>query len=254
MKPVIRMAALQGLPVKYVFTHDSFRVGEDGPTHQPIEQETQIRLLEELTKENGTAAMLVLRPADAAETTVAWEMAFENKHSPTALILTRQAVGSLPVSEGRTRYEAASQCRKGAYVISDNTPSGKSPDLTLVANGSDVLLEHEAAEILRAEGRLIRVVSMISPRLFRLQPKDYQESILVPWTPVLALSSGLPLLFQRIVGGFGKTIGLERFGVSAPAGVLEKKFGYVPESVVMESRKYLEEFRKNVVAFKKANG
>lgn len=253
MKPVIRMAALQGLPVKYVFTHDSFRVGEDGPTHQPIEHETQIRLLEELTKENGQAEMLVLRPADAAETSVAWEMAFENKHSPTALILTRQAVGALPVSQGKTRYEAASECRKGAYIVSDNTTSGKAPNLTLVANGSDVLLEHEAAEKLRGEGLAVRVVSMISPRLFRLQPKAYQDSILVPWTPVLALSSGLPLFFQRIVGGFGKTIGLERFGASAPAGVLEKKFGYVPEAVVAESKKYLEEFQKNVADFKIAN-
>ncbi len=137
--------------------------------------------------------------------------------------------------------------------MSDNTTSGKAPNLTLVANGSDVLLEHEAAEKLRAEGLAVRVVSMISPRLFRLQPKAYQDSILVPWTPVLALSSGLPLFFQRIVGGFGKTIGLERFGASAPAGVLEKKFGYVPEAVVAESKKYLEEFQKNVADFKIAN-
>ena len=253
MKPVIRMAALQGLPVKYVFTHDSFRVGEDGPTHQPVEHETQIRLLEEFTKADGTPAMLVLRPADAAETSVAWEMAFENKNSPTALILTRQSVKALPCSEGSTRYAEAGKCRKGAYLVSDNT-NGAKPDLTLVANGSDVYLEHEAAEILRKEGLKVRVVSMISPRLFRMQPKDYRDSVLAPWTPVLALSSGLPILFERALDGFGKTIGLERFGASAPADVLEQKFGYVPDAVVAQAKQYLAEYRENVAEFKKANG
>ncbi|MCR5029688.1 MAG: transketolase, partial [Fibrobacter sp.] len=186
MKPVIRMAALQGLPVKYVFTHDSFRVGEDGPTHQPIEHETQIRLLEDLMKEDGRSQMLVLRPADPAETSVAWEMAFENTDSPTALILTRQKVGSLPCPQGSSRYAEAAKCRKGAYVVSDNTPAGKNPDLTFVANGSDVYLEHEAAEVLRKEGKNVRVVSMISPKLFTLQDKAYRDSIIVPWTPVFA--------------------------------------------------------------------
>src|SRR5574344_1432569 len=253
MKPAIRMAALMGLPVKYVFTHDSFRVGEDGPTHQPVEHETQIRLLEEFTKADGTPAMLVLRPADAAETTVAWEMAFENKNSPTALILTRQSVQPLPCPAGTTRYAEAGKCRKGAYIVSDNTDGAK-PDLTLVANGSDVYLEHQAAEILRKEGLKVRVVSMISPRLFRMQSKDYRDSVLVPWTPVLALSSGLPVLFERALDGFGKTIGLERFGASAPASVLEQKFGYVPDAVVAQAKQYLSEYRENVAAFRKANG
>ena len=250
MKPAIRMAALMGLPVKYVFTHDSFRVGEDGPTHQPIEHETQIRLLEDLKKENGKSEMLVLRPADAFETLAAWEMAFENNDSPTALILTRQVVKSLP---GENRYEAAKACRKGAYVVSDNTAAGEKPDLTLVANGSDVLLEHEAAEVLRGEGKKVRVVSMISPALFLSQPKDFRDKILVPWTPVFALSSGLPVLFDRVVGGFGKACGLERFGASAPAGVLEKEFGYVPEAVVKAAKEYLAEFAKNVADFKASN-
>src|SRR5574344_3012406 len=244
MKPVIRMAALQGLPVKYVFTHDSFRVGEDGPTHQPVEHETQIRLLEEFTKADGTPAMLVLRPADAAETTVAWEMAFENKNSPTALILTRQSVQPLPCPAGTTRYAEAGKCRKGAYIVSDNTDGAK-PDLTLVANGSDVYLEHQAAEILRKEGLKVRVVSMISPRLFRMQSKDYRDSVLVPWTPVLALSSGLPVLFARA---------LDRFGASAPASGLEQKFGYVPDAVVAQAKQYLSEYRENVAAVRKTNG
>jgi transketolase len=251
MKPAIRMAALMGLPVKYVFTHDSFRVGEDGPTHQPIEHETQIRLLEDLTKENGKAEMLVLRPADAFETLAAWEMAFENNDSPTALILTRQVVNTLP---GENRYEAAKACRKGAYIVSDNTAAGTHPDLTLVANGSDVLLEHQAAELLRAEGKAVRVVSMISPALFLKQEKAYRDQVIVPWTPVFALSSGLPVLFDRVVGGFGKACGLERFGASAPAGVLEKEFGYVPEAVAAKAKEYLAEFAQNVADFKKVNG
>ena len=250
MKPAIRMAALMGLPVKYVFTHDSFRVGEDGPTHQPIEHETQIRLLESLTKASGKAEMLVLRPADAYETLAAWEMAFENNDSPTALILTRQVVNTLP---GENRYEAAKACRKGAYIVSDNTAAGKKPDLTLVANGSDVLLEHQAAELLRDEGKSVRVVSMISPALFLKQPKSYRDSIIAPWTPVFAKSSGLPLLFAQVVGGFGKVSGLERFGASAPAGVLEKEFGYVPEAVAAAAKEYLAEYAKNVEDFKKAN-
>ncbi len=250
MKPAIRMAALMGLPVKYVFTHDSFRVGEDGPTHQPIEHETQIRLLEDLKKENGKSEMLVLRPADAFETLAAWEMAFENNDSPTALILTRQVVKSLP---GENRYEAAKACRQGAYIVSDNTAAGERPDLTLVANGSDVLLEHDAAEILRAEGKKVRVVSMISPGLFLSQPKSFRDKILTPWTPVFALSSGLPVLFDRVVGGFGKACGLERFGASAPAGVLEKEFGYVPEAVVKAAKEYLVEFAQNVADFKACN-
>ena len=250
MKPAMRMAALMGLPVKYVFTHDSFRVGEDGPTHQPIEHETQIRLLESLTKKCGKAEMLVLRPADAYETLAAWEMAFENTDSPTALILTRQVVNTLP---GDNRYEAAKACRKGAYIVSDNTAAGKKPDLTFVANGSDVLLEHQAAEVLRAEGKAVRVVSMISPNLFLKQEKSFRDQILVPWTPVFALSSGLPVLFDRVVGGFGKACGLERFGASAPAGVLEKEFGYVPEAVVKAAKEYLAEFAQNVADFKAAN-
>ena len=152
MKPAIRMAALMKLPVKFMYTHDSFRVGEDGPTHQPIEHETQIRLLEGLKREDGKSEMLVLRPADAFETVTAWEMAFENNDRPTAIILTRQNVKTLP---GDKRYEASKACRKGAYIVSDNCGSAR-PDLTFVSNGSDVLLTHDAAEILRGEGLKVR--------------------------------------------------------------------------------------------------
>lgn len=252
MKPVLRMAALMGLPVKFVYTHDSFRVGEDGATHQPIEHETQIRLLENLKREDGRSEMLVLRPADAAETVTAWEMAFDNSDSPTALIFTRQVVSPLPHGE-LTAYEAASQARKGAYIVSDNTASTARPDLTFVANGSDVLLTHNAAELLRKEGLAVRVVSMISPALFLSQAKPYRDSVIAPWTPVYAQSSGLPFLFAHIVGGFGKTAGLEQFGVSAPAGVLEAKFGYTPEAVAAKAKDYLKEFAANVAEFKRFN-
>lgn len=249
MKPVLRMAALMGLPVKFVYTHDSFRVGEDGPTHQPIEHETQIRLLEGLKKDSGQSEMLVLRPADAYETVAAWEMAFENDNSPTVLILTRQVVKTLPYQG--IAYETAAMCRKGAYILSDNTSANARPDLTFVANGSDVLLTHDAAEILRAEGLQVRVVSMISPALFLSQSEEYRKNILVPWTPVYAQSSGLPLLFEKVVGGFGKTVGLERFGASAPAGILEKEFGYTPEAVAAAAKQYLQEFKANVEEFLK---
>ena len=252
MKPAIRMAALMGLPVKYVFTHDSFRVGEDGPTHQPIEHETQIRLLEGLTKSNGKPEMLVLRPADAYETLVAWEMAFENTDSPTALILTRQNVDVLP-SEDSSHYARATKAKQGAYIVSDNTKPGSKPDLILVANGSDVYLNHKAAEILRTEGLSVRTVSMISPKLFLTQPESYRNQVIEPWRPVMALSSGLPLLFQAVVGGMGKTIGLERFGASAPAPVLEKVFGYVPEAVAEKARAYLAEYKQACRDFLKAN-
>lgn len=252
MKPVLRIAALMGLPVKFMYTHDSFRVGEDGATHEPIEHETQIRLLEDLKKfhgpHKGRPEMLVLRPADAYETAAAWEMAFENNDSPTTLILSRQNVKTLPGD----RKADAPKCRKGAYVVSDNCGSAR-PDLTFVSNGSDVALTHDAAEMLRAEGLKVRVVSMISPALFLCQDKEYRDSVITPWSPVFAKSSGLPLLFANVVGPFGKLSGLERFGASAPAGVLEKEFGYTPEAVAAEAKAFLAEYKKNVEEFKKFN-
>ena len=157
-------------------------------------------------------------------------------------------------SRKRSRCPRKGQIIESHIRVSDNTAAGKNPELTLVANGSDVLLEHQAAELLRAEGKAVRVVSMISPALFLKQEKAYRDQVLVPWTPVFALSSGLPVLFDRVVGGFGKACGLERFGASAPAGVLEKEFGYVPEAVAAKAKEYLAEFAQNVEAFKKVNG
>lgn len=253
MKPVMRIAALMGLPVKFMFTHDSFRVGEDGPTHEPIEHETQVRLLEELNHADGRPEMLVLRPADAAETTVAWEMAMANGNSPTTLILSRQNMAVLPVPSGTTRLEQARQCRQGAYIVCDNT-SGARPDLTFVANGSDVSLCCAAADLLRAQGKMVRVVSMISPKLFRNQPQSFRDSLLAPWSPVLALSSGLPLVFERVVGPLGRTLGLERFGASAPFTVLEKEFGYTPEAVASQAQAYLQDFAQLCAEFKQIHG
>lgn len=248
MKPAMRVAALMGLPVKFMFTHDSFRVGEDGPTHQPIEHEAQIRLLEKLTRKDGTAEMLVLRPADAQETTVAWQMALDNFTSPTALIFTRQNVATLPVMTEKGRAVEAQQARKGGYVVSDN--SKRKPDLTLLANGSDVMLCHGAAELLRAKGLNVRVVSMISPRLFQLQDQAWRDSVLVPLSPVFALSSGLPCVFDRVVGPMGKSVGLERFGASAPFTVLEDLFGYTPKAVAERAEAYLADYKAIVLELK----
>ena len=172
MKPAIRMTALMQLPVKFVWTHDSFRVGEDGPTHEPVEQEAQIRLLEELKNHKGKNSMLVLRPADSAETTVAWKMAMENTDTPTGLILTRQDVEDLP-SESGDRYADALQMEKGGYAV----VNCENPDVVLVGNGSDVMLLIKSAEVLKAEGINARVVSVPSIGLFCNQPAEYRESL-----------------------------------------------------------------------------
>ncbi len=240
MKPAMRVAALMGLPVKFLFTHDSFRVGEDGPTHQPIEHEAQIRLLEKLTRADGSSEMLVLRPADDAETVVAWKMALENMTSPTALILTRQNVAVLPTM-GSDRLIEAEQARQGGYIVSDN--SNGTPDLTLVANGSDVMLCHGAADLLRARGIKTRVVSMISPRLFLTQDRKWKSAVLPPLSPVFALSSGLPCVFDRVVGPLGQSFGLERFGASGPFNVLEDLFGYTPQAVADNAYAYYTEYQ-----------
>ena len=172
MKPAIRMTALMQLPVKFVWTHDSFRVGEDGPTHEPVEQEAQIRLLEELKNHKGKNSMLVLRPADSAETTVAWKMAMENTDTPTGLILTRQDVEDLP-SESGYRYADALQMEKGGYAV----VNCENPDVVLVGNGSDVMLLIKSAEVLKAEGINARVVSVPSIGLFCNQPAEFSVSL-----------------------------------------------------------------------------
>lgn len=234
MKPAIRMTALMELPVKYVWTHDSFRVGEDGPTHQPVEQEAQIRLMEELKNHSGKNSMLVLRPADSAEATVAWKMAMENNNTPTGLILTRQDVEDLP-SESGDRYADALQMEKGGYVVINCV----NPDIVLVGNGSDVMLLVKAAEALKTDGINARVVSVPSIGLFMEQPEVYRKSLIPDGMPVFGKTSGIPSTLLRVVGTNGRISGLNHFGYSAPYKVLEEHFGFTVKSVVDEIKNYL---------------
>ena len=222
MKPAIRMAALMEQPVKFVWTHDAFRVGEDGPTHEPVEQEAQIRLLEKLKNHKGHNSMLVLRPADVDETTVAWRLAMENTSTPTGLIFSRQDIAQLPQG---TDY---SQAEKGAYIIAG---ADKDPDVILVASGSEVSTLVAGAELLRKDGLKIRIVSVPSEGLFRSQSKEYQESIIPAGAKVFGLTAGLPVNLQGLVGCNGKVFGLESFGFSAPYKVLDEKLGFMAENV-----------------------
>ena len=229
MKPAVRMAALMELPVKYVWTHDAFRVGEDGPTHQPVEQEAQIRLLEHLRNHHGGRSVMVLRPADANEATVAWKMAMENSATPTALILSRQGIADLPVREGSDRYTDALQAEKGAYVVQDC--EGK-PDVVMLASGSEVATLISGAPLLEERKKLkVRVVSVISEGVFRNQEAGYQEAVLPAGVPVFGLTAGLPVTLQGLVGASGKVFGLESFGYSAPFKVLDEKLGFTGENV-----------------------
>ena len=232
MKPIMRLASLMALPVKFLFTHDSFRVGEDGPTHEPIEQEAQVRLLENLTLPSGKPAMLVLRPADATETTLAWEMAMANGNSPTAFILSRQVMP--PLENPHSKANAA------GYIVQ----YAENPDITFAANGSDVYLCCQAANILRNEGLSIRVISVMSPRLFADLPQNEREALIPRWGAAFAVSSGVPSVFTPVVGPLGRSWGLAEFGKSAPFPVLEKEFGYTPEAVAEKARNYLAEYRE----------
>ncbi len=232
MKPALRLAALQRLPVKYVWTHDSFRVGEDGPTHQPIEHEAQLRLMEQLRNHRGERSTLVLRPADGNETTVAWQMAMENER-PTALVLSRQNIKQLPGSN----WGKAQGVRMGAYVVEDCEGT---PDVVLLASGSEVSTLAGAAELLRAEGVKIRLVSVPSEGLFRDQSREYQLSVLPEGVRRYGLTSGLPCTLAALVGENGIIQGLDHFGYSAPAGVLDEKFGYTPAQVYENVMKFLK--------------
>ena len=225
MKPAIRMAALMELPVKYVWTHDAFRVGEDGPTHEPVEQEAQIRLMEKLKNHSGKNSCLVLRPADAKETTVAWAMAMENTDTPTALIFSRQNINNLP--EGND-YE---QARKGGYVVAG---SDDNPDVVLVATGSEVSTLVSGAELLRKDGVKVRIVSVPSEGLFRSQSTEYQQSVIPAGAKVFGMTAGLPVNLQGFLIGAApesKIWGLESFGFSAPYKVLDEKLGYTGQNV-----------------------
>jgi transketolase len=225
MKPVARIAAIQRLHVIYVWTHDSFRVGEDGPTHQPIEQEAQIRLMEQLRNHDGDRSMIVLRPADGAETVEAWRCAVEADR-PVALILSRQNIKDLPAASGCRRTEAK-QLAKGAYVVVDNP----NPDVVMIANGSEVATLVEGAELLAADGVKVRIVSAPSEGLFRDQPCDYRKSVIPCGVPRYGLTSGLPVTLRGLVGDAGKIHGLDHFGYSAPYKVLDKEFGFSGENV-----------------------
>ncbi|MCL1934109.1 MAG: transketolase [Candidatus Azobacteroides sp.] len=225
MKPAIRMAALMELPVKFIWTHDAFRVGEDGPTHEPVEQEAQIRLMEKLKNHKGHNSMLVLRPADVQETTVAWKLAIENTHTPTGLILSRQNITDLPAKTNR--YEEALQAARGGYVVECDGYA----DVILLASGSEVATLVEGAALLRKEGIKVRIVSVPSEGLFRSQPKDYQDSVIIPGKKIFGLTAGLPATLLGLVGDAGKIWGMESFGFSAPYKVLDEKLGFTPENV-----------------------
>ena len=222
MKPAVRMAALMETPVKFIWTHDAFRVGEDGPTHEPVEQEAQIRLMEKLKNHKGHNSMLVLRPADCEETTQAWKLAMENTTTPTALIFSRQNIANLPEGNDYT------QTAKGAYVVAG---SDENPDVILLASGSEVSTLVAGTELLRKDGIKVRIVSVPSEGLFRSQSKEYQDSVLPAGVKKFGLTAGLPVNLLGLVGTDGKIWGLESFGFSAPYKVLDEKLGFTAENV-----------------------
>lgn len=230
MKPAIRMAALMRVPIKFIWTHDAFRVGEDGPTHEPVEQEAQIRLMEKLKNHKGQDSVRVFRPADADEATVCWQMAMENMDTPTALIFSRQNITSLP--EGND-YE---QARKGAYVVKG---SDEDYDVILLASGSEVSTLLAGAELLRKDGVKTRIVSVPSEGLFRNQSAEYQEAVLPKGSKIFGLTAGLPVNLLGLVGTNGKIWGLESFGYSAPYKVLDEKLGFTAENVYKQVKEFL---------------
>ena len=229
MKPAVRMAALMQLPVKFIWTHDAFRVGEDGPTHEPVEQEAQIRLMEKLKNHSGRNSMLVVRPADALETTQAWALAMANTLTPSALLFSRQNIADLP--EGND-YSAVA---KGGYIVAG---SDADPDVILVASGSEVSTLVAGAALLKAEGRKVRIVSVPSEGLFRSQSKEYQQSVLPTSVKKFGMTAGLPVTLQGLVPEAEGTIwGLESFGFSAPYKVLDEKLGYTAQNVLEQVNK-----------------
>ena len=231
MKPAARMAALMEVPIKFIWTHDAFRVGEDGPTHEPVEQEAQIRLMEKLKNHHGKDAIRVFRPADADETTVCWAMAMENMETPTALIFSRQNIAKLPAG---TDY---SQARKGAYIVAG---SDEDYDVILVASGSEVSTLVEGAALLRADGIKVRIVSAPSEGLFRSQSLEYQNSVLPSNSKIFGLTAGLPVTLQGLVGANGKVWGMPSFGFSAPYKVLDEKLGYTGKNVYAQVKEMLK--------------
>lgn len=219
MRPSMRLAALSKLPVIYVFTHDSIFLGEDGPTHQPIEHLASLRAIPNLT---------VIRPADANETAYAWLAALQNRHGPTALVLTRQNVPTLD----RAALAPASRLLRGGYVLGEFGKGAGQPDLILIASGSEVALALEAAQLLAAKGWKIRIVNLASWELFENEPADYRESVLpASVTRRLAVEAAAPFGWSRYIGPQGRVHGISRFGASAPAAVLAEKFGFTAAAV-----------------------
>ena len=232
MKPAVRMAALMRVPIKFIWTHDAFRVGEDGPTHEPVEQEAQIRLMEKLKNHHGEDSVRVFRPADVNETTVCWAMAMENMDTPTALILSRQNIKNLTTG---TNYE---QARKGAYIVAG---SDEQFDAILLASGSEVSTLEAGAKLLRKDGIRLRIVSVPSEGLFRNQSKEYQESILPKGSKIFGLTAGLPVTLEGLVGSNGSVFGMNSFGFSAPYKVLDEQLGFTPQNVYKQVKSLLAE-------------
>ncbi len=228
MKPAVRMAALMEVPVKFIWTHDAFRVGEDGPTHEPVEQEAQIRLMEKLQNHHGKNSMLVLRPADAEETTMAWRLAMENTATPTALIFSRQDIPALPVQN----FEGFS---KGAYIVNKD----ENPEVVLLASGSEVSTLLAGAELLRKDGIRLQVVSVPSEGLFRSQPQAYQAEVLPRGVKRFGMTAGLSCTLEGLVGENGAIWGLNSFGFSAPYKVLDEKLGFTAENVYKQVKALL---------------
>ena len=235
MKPVIRVAALMEQPVIFIWTHDAFRVGEDGPTHQPVEHEAQIRLMEKLQNHSGNNSMLVLRPADVHEATVSWKLAFENAKTPTGLILSRQNITDLPAKENR--YKEALQTEKGAYIVEDHNDY----DVILLASGSEVSTLVEGAKLLHEDGIKTRIISVPSEGLFRAQSKEYQQTVLPHGKKVFGLTAGLPVTLLGLVGTDGAIWGMNSFGFSAPYTVLDEKMGFTGKNVYKQVKDFLNE-------------
>lgn len=230
MKPAVRLAALMEVPIKFIWTHDAFRVGEDGPTHEPVEQEAQIRLMEKLKNHHGKDSVRVFRPADANEATVCWQMAMENMDTPTALIFSRQGIKNLPKGND---YQ---QARKGAYIVAG---SDEAFDVVLLASGSEVSTLQAGAELLRQDGIKVRIVSVPSEGLFRRQSKEYQQMVLPVGVKRFGLTAGLPVTLEGLVGENGKVFGLNSFGFSAPYKVLDEKLGFTAQNVYNQVKELL---------------
>ncbi len=235
MKPALRLSALMRVKVIFVWTHDSFRVGEDGPTHQPVEHEAQLRLMEQLRNHHGERSTVVLRPADGPETAAAWDIALRGER-PAALILSRQNIKDVPALKGDRTAEAFAGAAKGAYVVVDQP----NPDVVMVANGSEVSTMVAGAELLAAEGVKVRIVSAPSEGLFRDQSQQYQTSVLPADVVRYGMTSGLPSALRGLVGDAGYIHGLDHFGFSAPYTVLDEKFGFTAQTVRDEVKKLLK--------------